>query len=311
MKRRLCRMPTLLALAAVASLGAETVTLTYSPAEGGLFVVTETVERVTVRGESDPVTDFRERISLVRVNRTEAGYSNEATILAVFLTKNGHPVSSPVHAAMPNLVLTQSLGSDGNLIEIGGYDNLADAMRESLPEPLAKTMIPLVNPEALQRQDESAYRRVYGGIPGSGFEPGAPQVSGGGHALPFGGSVPLFSVDILEVPEGEGEAPRLTSRFSTDAAALASEFEGIEESALRAACGAATSLRQGVVSASVQGSRETHLDFEGLLVSDQNATYEFALTLAQNSGAPVQLAISETHSFSARPATEADLQQVP
>ena len=291
--------------ASLTNLGAESVTLSYAPGDGAVFDVSESVERVTVRGESDPVTDLKERLSQIRVQRTETGYSNTATIQSVTLTRNGHPVASPVYASMENLALTHSLGSDGSLVEIGGYEGLTEAMSAKLPAALSTTIGQLVNLESLRRQDEAAHRQIFGSLIGSTFEVGVAKVSGARHDLPYGGSVPVFAVEVLELPAEEGEAPRLTRHFSTDATALAAQFEAVDEAALLAAAGElAPSLPESHASASVSGITDTRFDFEGMLVESQTTTRTYVLSLNQAEGDPLPVTIRETQSFSAAPVPE-------
>ena len=285
------------------TLSAETVELLYAPSDGAVFDVSETTERQVVATNRDTVTDSRTRLSRVRVERLEEGFSNRTTILSVTLLRNGSNVSSPVFSAMSNLELDYRLDDEGNLVGITGYDQLPAATRATLPESLAKTLTGLLDYTSIQRAEENAYRRIYGALPGRSLETGVAVASAATHVLPFGGSLPLYAVDILERRTDAAETLKLTRRYHTDPVALAGEFEAIAESDLLAtANGLQTMVPEGQSGVSVQGSVETLLDSDGLLVASQTATLEYNLSLSQSSGDPVEVQVRETGRFSVKAA---------
>ena len=285
------------------TLPAETVELLYAPSDGAVFDVSETTERQVAGTNRDTVTDSRTRLSRIRVERLDEGFSNRTTILSVTLLRNGSNVSSPVFSAMSNLELDYRLDDEGNLVGITGYDQLPAATRATLPESLAKTLTGLLDYTSIQRAEENAYRRIYGALPGRSLETGVAVASAATHVLPFGGSLPLYAVDILERRTDAAETLKLTRRYHTDPVALAGEFEAIAESDLLAtANGLQTMVPEGQSAVSVQGSVETLLDSDGLLVASQTATLEYNLSLSQSSGDPVEVQVRETGRFSVKAA---------
>ena len=292
------------------SLPAETVELLYAPSDGSLFDVSETSERQVVATDRDTVTHTRTRLSRVRVQRLEEGFSNQTTILSVTLLRNGTNVSSPVFSAMSNLQLDYRLDDQGELVEITGYDQLPAATRSKLPESLAKTLTGLLDYKSIQQSDEEAYRRIYSALPGSSLETGVAIASAATHLLPFGGSLPLYAVDVLERQTDEAETLKLTRRYHTDPATLAGEFEAVAESELLAAAdGLQSMVPAGQSDVSVHGSVETLLDSSGLLVASQTATLEYNLSLSQVTGDPVQVRVVETSRFQVEPTENQDATQ--
>ena len=291
----------------VGTLPAETVQLLYAPSDGSLFDVIETTERQVDATNWDTATYSRTRLSRVRVQRSEQGFSNQTTVLSVTLLRNGSNVSSPVFSAMSNLELDYHLDEEGELVGITGYDQLAAATRAKLPESLARTLTGLLDYQSVQQADEDAYRRVYSVLPGTSLETASAIASAAMHALPFGGSVPLYAVDILERQPDESGSLKLNRRYHSDAVALAGEFEAIAESDLSAAGdGLQAMIPEGQSGVGVEGSVETLLDPDGLLVASQTATLEYNLSLSQVHGDPVQVQVLETRRFSAKPTESED-----
>ena len=289
------------------TLPAETVELLYAPSDGSVFDVSETIERRVVATDRDTITHTRTRLSRVQVQRSEEGFANLTTILSVTLLRNGTNVSSPVFSAMSNLQLDYRLDDEGKLVEITGYGQLPAATRAKLPETLARTLTGLLDYKSIQRADEEAYRRIYSALPGSSLETGVAIASAATHVLPFGGSVPLYAVDILERQADEAETLKLTRRYHTDPAALAGEFEAIAESELlTAAEGLQSMVPEGQSDVSVHGSVETLLDSDGLLVASQTASLEYNFSLSQTTGDPVQVQVLETGRFQVTPTESQD-----
>ena len=261
-----------------------TVELAYAPEDGSMYEVTETFERVTAAAGQDAITDTRERVSRVLITCTDEGYTNTVTVVSQKLLRNGHEVASPVNAAMTNLTLTYNLAKDGTIAGVAGYEQLPEAMKSRFAAQVAATMTRMLNISSLQQRDEQAYRALYDGLIGSSVTIGETSASAMAQPLPYGGSAVLYSVSTSE---SEADGPLVLRRaFSTDAEALAGEFESVEALALQAAASGAmlaADLPADHQSASVSGTAETVIDPTGLLVGHQRVT--MAYTLAMNNPA--------------------------
>ena len=281
---------------------AEPVALQYAPADGSTFLVTERLERQTSVDDREPVTDARARVSRLRIRESGSGYENEITVLSQTMARNGHPVASPVFAAMSELDLVQTLDGSGRLVRVDGYERLRFAMSSALPDQLARTLAPMVNADSLRLQDEAEYRRVYGEVTDSAFEIGKPVSKAGMHPLPFAGRVPLHSVSVLErLGDGSGRL-RLTRRCHSDPDALAGEFESISaEDLFAGADDLQAFLPEDHAIATVQGSVVTLIDLDGVLVAEQQWNLDYTLGVNEPEGRSKTYQIRETRSYSAQP----------
>lgn len=287
---------------AAGALVAEPVALQYAPANGSTFLVTERLERQTSVDDREPVTDARARVSRLRIRESGSGYENEFTVLSQTMARNGHPVASPVFAAMSELDLVQTLDGSGRLVRVDGYERLRSAMSSTLPDQLARTLAPMVNADSLRLQDEAEYQRVYGEVTGSTFEIGKPVSKAGMHPLPFAGRVPLHSVSVLERSDDGSGRLRLTSRCHSDPDALASEFESISaEDLLANAAELQAFLPEDHATATVQGTVVTLIDLDGVLIAEQQWSLDYTLGVNEPEGRSRTYQIRETRSFSAQP----------
>lgn len=282
----------------LAMLPAETLHLSYNPDDGALFEVTERFQRVTSFTDREPVTDVRERRSRVRIRRTNEGFANIATILSLTLTRNARNVASPVFAAMQELELTYHLTGTGQLIRISGYEQLPTALRAKAPGPMAETMLSMLNYNSLRRQDETAYREIYRELPGSSFELGEVRPAARGHALPYGGSTPLYAVEVFTGDASGDGRVRLERRFHSRPEALAMEFDGIDPADLIDAAGwLEPAVPENHASVSVEGAEETMFDPASMLISSQRSTLDYELSLKRSEGDPVSFRIRDSRQF--------------
>lgn len=311
---------TFLLTAALLTLQAQAVDLQYAPQDGAMFDVVEASTHVTTVGEADPVTDVRQRTSLVTVAAVSAAnpdtvittpgltvevvpdstaYSNQVTIVSQSLTRNGDAIVSPVHAALGGLELTYHLDSDGKLLAIAGYDGLGDAIAASLPDKLASTLVKLVNSDTLRFQDRASYEEVYGPFTEGSVTPVVNAVSAASQALPHGGSVPLYTVSTIETVDED--KIRVSRVFNSDAAALAGEFDGLDEDAILATRGTLEQmLPETYESASVSGSETVLVQVNGALVESRNFSLTSEWTLEASAGeTAVTHKIAEEREFTA------------
>ena len=293
------------------------VTLSYAPSDGAAFDVVETLTHVTSGTGEDTVTDVRRRESVVRVaaatEREATAFSNTVTIRSQSLTRNDSDIASPLHAALGGLELTYHLGTNGNLLEIEGYERLGDAMAAKLPDGLAATLLKLVNHETLRHQDRASYEEIYGPFTQGSITPIVNQVSAASHALPREGSVVLYAV--LTIAVRQDEKIELTRVFDSDAAALATGIEGLDQATIEAAAGTLVPmLPQTYASARVSGRESVLVQPSGALVESRSFNLSAEWTLQADEGAdPPTFRVSDTKSFTATavepPASEMPAQQ--
>ncbi len=281
----------------------QTIALSYAPADTSLHEIRQTFETVVTEGETR-VVDLWERASRLLVTCTDEGYTNSVTIMSQTLSRNGNPVPSPVHAAMAELGLTHTLTKDGTLVSVAGYDQLPRKMAEKFAAPFAATMGNLLNVESLRQRDEQDYQRLYAGILGQEMTVGAAVAKAENQDLPEEGHVPLYSVTVA-TREGTGDDAlvKVTSTLNSNPTTLATQFDGIESTALTAIATEAKLtgvIPDSLVAVSVAGTDETVLDPAGLLIGTRATRLAFTLTPKVAAGeTPSVVTITQTRTFEA------------
>ena len=173
-------------------------------------------------------------------------------------------------------------------------------MAAKLPDKLAATLLKLVNHDTLRHQDRASYEEVHGPFTGGSVTPVSNEVSAASHALPSEGSVVLYAVSAIEAVADEDKI-RLTRTFNSDAAALAMQFDGLEEATILEAKGMlASALPETYASASVSGSEEVLVQTGGALVESRTLELVAEWTLQAPEGTTPEVhKVEETRQFTA------------
>ncbi len=290
-----------------AAFAAEPVRVRYAPDDGEAFVNASIVTRTAAIGEKEPKTDVSRTKSRIVAHRTENGFANAVTVLSAGFEHEGHPIASPLFAAMVDLELTYRLDADGKLLEITGYEKLADALKTKFPPALSQAMAPLLNYRSIRLRDEAQHRERYEEFIGKTFTPGTAQASARAYALPYGGTIPLYV--ITEVSElkscGRRQCLELRQIYGADAEKLAAAHGRIDAGALRAAAkDVRAALPANYTRASVEGSSETVLEPETLFIVSRNSSSAIELEIDQRAKGPLKISMQEARRFTAERETQ-------
>lgn len=282
--------------AAAAVFAAEPVEVLYAPADGETFVAASTVTRTTAIGGKEAKTDVSRKKSRVAVHRTEEGFENAVTVLSSRFEHEGHPIASPLFAAMEDLELTYRLDADGRLLGVTGYEKLADALKAKFPPAVSQAMAPLLDYRSVRLRDEAQYRQRHEEFLGRRFTPGAVQASAKAYALPYGGTIPLYVV--TETRRQDGGRLELRQTFGSDAEKLAAAHAAVDADDLRAAAkNIEAAPPKRYAAASVEGAGETVLEPDTLFIVSRNSSADIELEILQPPKEPLKVSMREVRKY--------------
>ncbi len=291
---------------AALAVAAEPVAVRYAPADGEAFIAVSVVTRTATIGEKAPKTDVSKKKSRVVAHRTEEGFKNAVTVLSSRFEHEGHPIASPVFAAMEGLELTYRLDAEGRLLAVTGYEKLADALKAKFPPAISQAMAPLLDYRSIRLRDEAQYRELYEEFIGKTFTPGTAQASAKAYALPYGGAIPLYVITEVGL-QGRGPRRRLKLRqtFGSNAEKLAAAHGAVDAGALRAAAkNIKAASAKKYITASVEGSGEVVLEPDTLFIVSRNSSADIALEIAQPPKDALKVSLREAREFTSERETE-------
>ncbi len=288
---------------AVVACGADSIEITYGPADGETFVTTSSITRKSTIGDQGPKTDVNETRSRVVAHPTDDGFENSVTILSTKFEREGHSIASPLFAALVDLELTYRLAADGKLREITGYEKLVDALKAKFPPAISQTMAPLLNYHSIRLRDEAEYRDRYEGFIGAKYKPGETRISAKAHALPYGGTILLYVVtEADELSDCQGKrCLALNQTYNSDPEKLVAAVDAIDVDALKAAAdGVEAELPKNHTLASVVGSGRIVLEPDTLFLVSSKSTDEIELEITQPSKDALKISMNEIREFSSQ-----------
>ena len=201
---------------------AETVEFRFDPPDGTVRLVTHKRTRVTEMGsrKDTDVSEGRERWIF---GKTENGYTVRSHILSSSISRNGHPIASPMLTAMAGIEVTYTIDGNGQIQSVEGYRALLGNVGKQFPPQLMQMLTPLFDEGGLIRKDKADWQARIGGLAGKKAEIGETWMATEPFALPIGGSAEVHSATRLDGwTESEGRrCMRLRFAYHSDAAELA------------------------------------------------------------------------------------------
>jgi hypothetical protein len=244
----------------------------FHPPDGTTFVQTLVMTRTTQIGPSMRRTDVTTTRTRVTIRKSPQGYTLVATPISATMTRDGRPVGSPVLEALSKLTVTYEIDAKGKIAAIRGYENVAQALRASLPPETAATMARTLTPEALVRREKSEWDGRVGRYVGRSAGAGDSWVTTDEFPLPDGGKAVFHSATRFDAAPGSAQAPRLRMKFryDTDAEAL-TRLTGKPIRNLPRKAGVSTNNSQ-ISDVAIKGSGERLVDPTTMLIYEESAT---------------------------------------
>ena len=121
--------------------------------------------RVTEMGsrKDTDVSEGRERWIF---GKTENGYTVRSHILSSSISRNGHPIASPMLTAMAGIEVTYTIDGNGQIQSVEGYRALLGNVSKKFPPQLMQMLTPLFDEGGLIRKDKADWKARIGGLAG-------------------------------------------------------------------------------------------------------------------------------------------------
>ena len=189
-------------------------------------------------GKSDKQVETSTRVT---ITRKADGYKVLAVPLSANVTRDGKVVDDPIVSLLQNFAVEYNLDTAGQVISIGGYENVEDILKQTLPAELVGSLSAVLSAEALSAKSIAEWNGRIGSYVGRKAVLGDAWTSVDSFSLPGGKNLKFYSV--IKFPEqskcGEKKCLKVDFRYNSDATSLF-EFAGKAASELAAAMGDTT-----------------------------------------------------------------------
>ena len=192
----------------------ESLTFRYAPPTDTRYTL---VLKSTTTRELDGIgrqtSEFQSRTA-VTIARSGDGYAITAQPVSVRVKRDGRDVEDPVLAALQDVVTVHRLDATGRLLDVEGYDDLAEQLRARLPAEVVDALAPAVDRERLVAEEKAEWQGRVGAFLGRTVQIG--EVLKGTSRVAVAGAILECDVETRvagRVPCGDGSCVRLSSAY--------------------------------------------------------------------------------------------------
>jgi len=198
--------------------------------------------------------------------KTADGYEVKAEIISMKMERDGQVIENPVWALMQKLVFTYHLDSTGNLMEITGFDEFADWMKQSLPPEAVKALSKVLNKEALLNKEIAEWEGRIGLFIGLTVNIGDTWTDTTDFVLPNGETIIFYNTTIIdELVEFNGKnCVRIKFQYTSDPENLSSVVKEVVEGVMSAVSD--TAVKLDVSTNEIIGEGERIIDPSTMLI---------------------------------------------
>lgn len=271
----------------------------YAPPDG-TFIETITMRREKIFEGMSSQVDRRESKANITIRHSDDGYLVTAKPLSMEMTRDGKAVRDPLSELLKDVVVTYRIGRDGHIEEIDGYGDLLEKVRESFPKPVAESLAPILNEQALTSREIAEWNGRIGDFAGSEFQVGESISAEVPFTLPNGVSIVYFMETSFPgwEPCPAGSCARVVVQYDSDATALQQKLMG---TLAKLTAGAESKPAPPSVSgARIEGSGSRLIDPSTMLIYEESVSRTMRVTMEVPGRGPVPVTVKEerTYSFS-------------
>ena len=200
--------------------GAQEIHFRFDPTDGfPAYISTLKSTQTTDMGALGKRTRISEGRARITTEKTSDGYSVTFAPISFTMTENGEPVENPILSFVQDITMTYELDTNGELVEIRGFEGLVEKLKASLPDELPPNVAKLINEQALRNKAVQEWEARIGQFVGADVEIGDVWAGVEETPLPLGGSMAFYSVTkFAEQVKFDGvDCVRVEFSFNTDA----------------------------------------------------------------------------------------------
>lgn len=281
---------------------AQTFTFRFAPPDGVRYVQKLVTTRERVLGEHGQQVDRAESETAVTMTRVEDGYVMTATPTSMKMSRDGQPIQDPISELLAGMVITYRIGQDGQVQNIGGYDQLLEKIEATFPPEVATALAPVLSEETLVARETAEWNGRIGDFAGQSFAVGDVLEAEVPFTLPNGESVVYSTRTIFSGIEPcasqSGTCVRVDLAYDSDAGALAGMASDVASDVASAA--GLEAERQPAASepgARVSGTGSRLIDPQTMLIYDETLERTIRMNIDLPGQGEVPTTLTETRQY--------------
>lgn len=200
-----------------------TIKFSFSPGENISFIQKVTTIKEKDMGEKGKHLDESVMTTKITINKTSSGWGVLAEPKSISMKRNGEEINSPIVSLLSSAVITYKLDSDGNIIDVGGFESFIEGISKQIPPEVFKQLTPMLNIEVMKAKEIAEWNGRIGDYVGAEVKIGDSFVADVPYQIPNGPAI-NYSVRTniaALVPCGEKKCIRIEQHYDSQADNLA------------------------------------------------------------------------------------------
>lgn len=277
----------------------ETIKFSFSPGENISFL-----QRLTIIKEKDMGDKGRqldESLSTVKITitKTESGWDVLAEPKSISMKRDGEEVNNPIVNLLSSAVITYKLDSDGNIIDVDGYEPFIEGISKQVTPEVFEQLAPILNIEAMKSKEIAEWNGRIGDYVGAEVQIGDSIVADVPYQIPNGTTI-NYSIQTniaALVPCGENKCVRIEQRYDSEADNLAKMAGEVMSNVSDAIAPEKQKSSSDSNTAIIRGDVVRVLDPETMLVYEEESIRTIAMEIDIPGAGLVPIKTTETRKY--------------
>jgi len=200
-----------------------TIKFSFSPGENISFIQKLTTIKEKDLGDKGQQLDESVSTTKITITKTKSGWDVLAEPKSISMKRNGEEIKNPIVSLLSSAVITYKLDSDGNIIDVDGYEPFIEGISKQIPPEVFKQLAPILNIETMKAKEIAEWNGRIGDYVGAEVQIGDSFVAEIPFQIPNGPTI-NYSVQTniaALVPCGDKNCIRIEQHYDSQADNLA------------------------------------------------------------------------------------------
>jgi hypothetical protein len=283
------------------SISKELDTINFSFAPGENISFTQKLTTIKEKDMGDKGKQLDESVSTTKITiiKTKSGWDVLAEPRSISMKRNGEEINNPIVSFLSSAVITYKLDSDGNILDVDGYEPFIEGISKQVTPEVFKQLKPILNIEAMKSKEIAEWNGRIGDYVGAEVQIGDTFVADVPYQIPNGTTI-NYSVQTkiaALVPCGDNKCVRIEQIYDSQADNLAKMTGEVVSNVTEAAVPEINKPSSESNTAVIKGNVTRVIDPNTMLVYEEESKRTIAMEIDIPGAGLVPVKTSETRKY--------------
>lgn len=265
---------------------------------------TSFIQKLTTTKEKDMAEKGRqldESISTTKITmtKTKNGWDLLAEPQSISMMRNGQKIDNPILSLLSSAVIKYKLDSDGNIIDVEGYEAFIDGISKQVPPQVFQQLSPVLNVEAMKAKEVAEWNGRIGDYIGAEVEIGDSFAATVPFQLPNGSTINYnVKTNISGVePCSENKCVRIDQVYDSKADSVAKMSGEMVSNVTKVLAPEIEKSNQENNTASINGSVKRLIDPSTMLIYTEESVRVISMNMNIPGAGSIPMKMTETRQY--------------